>query len=301
MKESATAPISRGSTSATKGRLRAPAQSLRLAVLALRYGLLLALTAIFLGPWLYLLATSLKTPDAVLAYPPQWIPQTFDWQNYALALTRIPYVLYLRNTLLLVGVNVVGQVLSCSLVAYSLACVDWPGRRYLFIGILATLMLPTQVTLIPIYIIFSQLHWVNTFLPLSVPAFFGNAAYIFLLRQFFLTVSREMSEAARLDGASELHIYWRIILPMARPALVTVAIFVATTTYNDFFGPLIYLTDSSHWTLALGLSGFIGTRGSDIGALMAATVFYALPAIALFLGAQRVYLRGIVLQNVGGL
>ena len=269
----------------------------RLGVLALRYGILLLLCVIFLGPWVYLLSMSLKTPDAVLAYPPQWIPATFDWNNYALALTRIPYILYLRNTLLLVGINVVGQLLSCSLVAYSLACVDWSGRRFLLPLILATLMLPTQVTLVPIYIIFSRLHWVNTFLPLTIPAFFGNAAYIFLLRQFFLTVSREVREAARLDGAHELRIYWSIVLPMALPALVTVAILVATTTYNDFFGPLIYLTDSSLWTLSLGLTGFIGSRGSDIGALMAATVFYALPAVALFVGAQRFYLQGIVLQN----
>ncbi len=269
------------------------------AVLCLRYGILLVLAVIFLGPWLYLFSTSLKTPDAVLAYPPQWIPQTFDWNNYVLAVTRIPYVLYLRNTLFLVGVNVVGQLLSCSLVAYSLACIDWAGRRILFIGILATLMLPTQVTLIPLYIIFSQLHWVNTFLPLTVPSFFGNAAYIFLLRQFFLTVSRDVSEAARLDGASDLRIYWSIVMPLAWPALVTVAILVATATYNDFVGPLVYLTDSSLWTLSLGLNGFIGTRGSDIGALMAATILYALPALVLFLSAQRVYLRGITLQNFG--
>ena len=291
----------RGVTSMAARRPARRPWPLRLAVLALRYGILLALTAIFLGPWLYLLSTSLKSPDAVLAYPPQWIPQTFDWNNYALALTRIPYLLYLRNTLFLVGVNVLGQLLSCSLVAYSLACVDWPGRRYLLVGILATLMLPTQVTLIPIYLLFSNLHWVNTFLPLTVPSFFGNAAFIFLLRQFFLTLSREMSEAARLDGASELRIYWSIALPMARPALITVAILVATMTYNDFFGPLIYLTDSSLWTLSLGLTGFIGSRGSEIGALMAATIFYALPAVALFLAAQRFYLRGIVLQNFGRL
>jgi ABC-type glycerol-3-phosphate transport system permease component len=271
----------------------------RAAVLGLRYGILLLLAVIFLGPWLYLFSTSLKTPDAVLAYPPQWIPQTLDWNNYVLAVTRIPYALYLRNTLFLVGVTVVGQVLSCSLVAYSLACIDWAGRRILFIGILATLMLPTQVTLIPLYIIFSQLHWVNTFLPLTVPSFFGNAAYIFLLRQFFLTVSRDVSEAARLDGASDLRIYWSIVMPLAWPALVTVAILVATATYNDFVGPLIYLTDSSLWTLSLGLNGFIGTRGSDIGALMAATILYALPALVLFLSAQRVYLRGITLQNFG--
>jgi multiple sugar transport system permease protein len=300
MKESA-AVSTGGVLSAVAQRPARRSLPLRLLVLAVRYSILLVLTVLFLGPWVYLLSMSLKTPDAVLAYPPQWIPQVFDWNNYALALTRIPYFLYLRNTLLLVGVNVVGQLLSCSLVAYSLACIDWRGRRYLFPLILATLMLPTQVTLIPIYIIFSRLHWVDTFLPLTVPAFFGNAVYIFLLRQFFLTISRDMSEAARLDGASELRIYWNIVLPMARPALITVAILVATTTYNDFFGPLIYLTDSSLWTLSLGLTGFIGSRGSDIGALMAATIFYALPAVALFVAAQRFYLRGIVLQNFGRL
>ena len=202
---------------ARRARPRGRALPQRLAVLALRYGILLVLTVIFLGPWLYLFTTSLKTPDAVLAYPPQWIPQDVDWNNYALALTRIPFLHYLGNTLFLVCVNVVGQLLSCSLVAYALACIDWPGRRALFIAILATLMLPTQATLVPVYILFSQLHWVNTFLPLTVPGFFGNAAYIFLLRQFFLTVSRDVSEAARLDGASDLRIYWSMVLPLARP------------------------------------------------------------------------------------
>jgi multiple sugar transport system permease protein len=265
----------------------------------LRYGVLLVLTVIFLGPWLYLLSTSLKTPDAVGAYPFQWIPQPVDWNNYVAALTEIPYFTYLRNTLLLVGINVVGQMLSSSLVAYSLACVDWAGRRFLLVLILATLMLSPQVTLVPIYSVYSQLHWVNTFVPLSLPAFAGNATYIFLLRQFFLTVSRDVGEAARIDGANDLTIYARIVLPLAVPALVTVTILTATATYNDFFNPLIYLTDSSLWTLSLGLYGFIGTRGSNIGALMAATVLYALPAIALFLGAQRFYLRGVTLiQNV---
>jgi len=285
---------------AVAGRPRTGARPLpwRLAVLAARYGVLILLTMIFLGPWLYLFSMSLKTADAVLAYPPQWIPSPVYWQNYSSALTHIPYFLYLRNTLFLVGVTVIGQMISCSLVAYSLACINWPGRNRLLVLILATLMLPPQVTLIPIYIVFSKLHWVNTFLPLTLPAFFGNATYIFLLRQFFLSVSREVGEAARIDGAGELGIYWRIILPIARPALITVAILTATATYNDFFGPLIYLTDSSLWTLALGLNGFIGNRGSDLGGLMAATIFYALPALALFLAAQRVYLRGLVLSNV---
>jgi ABC-type glycerol-3-phosphate transport system permease component len=299
MKERSGGRVAEGGALALAGRPRPGARlwPRRLALLCLRYGILLVLTVIFFGPWLYLLSMSLKTPDAVLAYPPQWIPQPLDWQNYPIALTHIPYFLYLRNTLFLVVVTVAGQLLSCSLVAYSLACVDWPGRNRLLIVILATLMLPAQVTLIPIYIIFSKLHWVNTFLPLSVPAFFGNATYIFLLRQFFLSISRDVSEAARIDGAGELSIYARIILPIARPALLTVAILTATATYNDFFGPLIYLTDNNLWTLALGLQGFIGTRGSDLGGLMAATIFYALPAVALFLVAQRIYLRGLVLQN----
>ncbi len=282
-------------------RTQARARLLRAAGLVPRYAVLLVLTVLFLAPWLFLLSTSLKTPDAVLAYPPQWIPQQFDWDNYVVALTRIPYLQYLANTLLLVAVNVFGQLLSCSPVAYSLACVDWRWRRLLLIGILATLMLPTQVTLIPIYVIFSKLHWVNTYLPLTIPSFFGNAAYIFLLRQFFLTISRDVTEAARMDGASDLRIYRGIILPIASPALATVAILVGTTTYTDFFGPLIYLNDPSHWTLALGLTDFLSSRGSNIGGLMAATMYYALPPILLFLGAQRFYLRGFVVQNLGRL
>jgi multiple sugar transport system permease protein len=261
------------------------------------YALVAAVGLLFLVPWLWLLSTSLKSAEQIMQVPPRWIPNPLTWINYYYGVTEIEFFRYLSNTLIICGLVVVGRVFSCSVVAYALSHITWPGRRILFGLVLATLLLPAQVTVIPLFIIFSRLGWVNTFFPLTVPAFFGDAFFIFLLRQFFMGIPRDLTDAARLDGASHLQIYWQIVMPLARPALATLVAFTFIWTFNDFQGPLIFLKDRELWTLALGMQGFTqryGVDPSSLGAMMAAAVLYALPMVLIFLVAQRAFIRGIV-------
>jgi len=261
------------------------------------YAIVILVSSLYLFPWIWLMLTSVKTPQQIVEIPPTWIPNPVMWKNYLNAVTAIRFFLYLRNTLIISIVNVVGTLVSCSLVAYSLSHIDWPLREPLFVVILATMMVPFQVTMIPLYIIFTKLGWVNTMYPLTVPAFFGSAFFIFLLRQFFLTIPRELTDAARLDGCSSFGIYWRIVMPLAKPAMATLIAFTFIWTYNDFQGPLIFLIDSKLWTLALGLRGFANQYGdvtTFLGAMMAAATLYTLPMIILFFAAQRTLIQGIV-------
>jgi multiple sugar transport system permease protein len=220
--------------------------------------------------------------------------------NYPSGLTFIPFGQYLLNTLLICALVVCGTLLSCSLVAYGLARVRWRGRNALFYVIIATMMLPFQVTMVPIFVVFARLGWVDSFLPLTVPAFFGNAFFIFLLRQFFLTIPDELADAARIDGCREWDIYWRIVLPLAKPALATVGLFAFMNTWNDYVGPLIYLSDASKYTLSLGLASFSSQYGSYPGMLMAVTVVMTLPIVLLFFLAQRTFIQGITLTGLKG-
>lgn len=280
---------------ATRERVRGRSQRLGVGIGA--YMLVIGVGLLFLIPWLWLLSTSLKSAEQILEVPPRWIPNPFTWINYYYGVTSIDFFRYLGNTLIICGLVVVGRVFSCSVVAYALSHINWPGRRLLFPLVLATLLLPTQVTIIPLFIIFSRLGWVNTFLPLTVPAFFGDAFFIFLLRQFFLGIPRDLTDAARLDGASHLHIYWQIVMPLARPALATLIAFTFVWTFTDFQAPLIYLKDRDLWTLSLGMQGFTqryGVNPSALGAMMAAAVLYALPMVLIFFVAQKSFIRGIV-------
>jgi multiple sugar transport system permease protein len=222
------------------------------------------------------------------------------FHNYPSGLTFIPFGRYLFNTLLICALVVVGVLISCSLVAYGLARIHWRGRNGLFYAIIATMMLPFQVTMVPLFVVFARLGWVDTFLPLFVPAFFGNAFFVFLLRQFFLTVPPELTDAARVDGCSEFGIYWRVVLPLAKPALATVGLFAFMNTWNDYVGPLIYLSDASKYTLSLGLATFSSQYGSYPGMLMAVTAVMTLPIIALFFIAQRTFIQGITLTGIKG-
>jgi multiple sugar transport system permease protein len=254
-------------------------------------------SALYLFPWVWLLSTSLKSPQQIVEIPPTWIPNPVVLNNYLVGVTHIKFFLFLRNTLIVCGAVVVGRILSCSLVAYSLSHIPWRLRDPLFVVILATMMVPFQVTLIPIYVVFTKLGWVNTFFPLTVPAFFGDAFFIFLLRQFFMTIPIELTDAARLDGCSTFGIYRRIVMPLAKPALATLIAFTFIWTYNDFQGPLIFLIDSKLWTLALGIRGFANQYGlvtTFLGAMMAAASLYTLPMIILFFIAQRTLIQGIV-------
>lgn len=223
---------------------------------ALTHAALIACSAVVLLPLLYQLSTSLKEAGDVFLFPPQWIPNPVRWQNYVDAITAIPFFVYLGNTVMITALSILGKVLSVTLVAFAFSRLQWWGRDTLFFVMLATLMLPPHVTLIPQFILFRQLGWINTFLPLIVPEFFGGPFLTFLVRQFFLTIPRDLDDAARIDGSSSLGVYWRIILPLSWPAILMVVIMVFNNTWNDFLHPLIYLQSQDKFTLALGLRFF---------------------------------------------
>jgi len=265
------------------------------------YTLLIAGSALILIPFYWMISSSLKEPGLIFKSPPQWIPNPVLWRNYLEAMTAMPFHLYLRNTCIITFVALVGQVMSSSVVAYGFARMRFPGRDFWFIVLLATIMLPPQVTLIPIFKIFTSIGWYDTFYPLTVPAFFGGGVFfIFLLRQFFLTIPLEMDEAAKIDGAGTFGIFWRIILPQAKPALATVAIFSFMWHWNDFLGPLIYLGDSNKRTLALALWAFQGEHATDWHLLMAASTVIMFPLLVLFFTAQKYFIQGVVISGVKG-
>jgi ABC-type glycerol-3-phosphate transport system permease component len=270
------------------------------AAMALSYGIAIAVAALFLLPLFWMVSSSLKPNYQVLEFPPRWLPSPIRWQNYPEALTYLPFGRYALNTLFVTLVTIVGHVVSCTVVAYGFARLRAPGKEALFLLLLATMMLPYPVKMIPIYIGFNALGWVNTFLPLIIPAFFGNPFYIFLLRQFFLTVPPDLEDAGRIDGANTAQIIWHIILPVVKPAIATVAIFTFQATWNDFLGPLIYLHDQSKYTVSLGLSFFRSNYDVRWAYLMAASLTVTLPVIAVFFVAQRSFIEGITLTGLKG-
>ncbi len=260
--------------------------------------LLIGLALIFILPFVWLVSTSLKPDSQIFVLPPEWVPHPFKWSNYPEALTYIPYFLYMRNSLYIALFNVCAMLISCSLVAYGFARIHWPGRNLLFIVLLATMMIPYPVTLIPVFVIFRQIGWVGSFNALTWPALTGSAFYIFLLRQFFMTIPQDLADAARVDGASEFQIYRRIILPLAKPALATVAILVFLDNWNDFLGPLIYLGGNQQdYTLALGLNDYFGAHSAEWALLMAAVTVMVIPVAVLFFVSQRTFIQGIALTG----
>jgi multiple sugar transport system permease protein/sn-glycerol 3-phosphate transport system permease protein len=269
---------------------------------AFAYVLLTAGAIIIMIPFFWMISTSLKKQWDVYQFPPVWIPTPPQWENYAQALTSYPFTLYLLNTLRVVIFANLGTLFSCSLAAYGFSRLRAPGRDAIFIVLLATMMLPYTVTMIPIFMVFNKLHWVDTFKPLIVPAFFGNAFYIFLLRQFFFTIPRELEDASRIDGCNPFQTFWKIILPLAKPALATVAIFQFMDSWNDFLGPLIYLSDESNRTLALALAYFKGSAriGPQMHLMMAVAFVVLIPPLLLFFFAQRLFIQGIVFTGVKG-
>ncbi len=268
-------------------------------VIAMIIILLGALVILFPVAWM--LSTSLKTRMETLAMPPIWIPKELQWVNYKEALTFNPFAMYFKNTAFYVSLVVLGEVLSCSFIAFGFARLRSPLRNVLFLLLLSTMMLPAEVTLIPTYILFSKLGWTNSFKPLIVPGFFGSAYLIFLLRQFYLTIPREYDEAAIIDGASYLGIWWRIILPMSKPALGAVAIMSFMWHWRNYQGPLIYLSDNRLFTLSLGLSMFrTPFGGTPWHWLMAASLAVILPCVIVFFIFQRYFIQGIVISGVKG-
>lgn len=276
---------------------RATANAAHHAILHL---VLLSAAVFIVLPLAWMISTSLKTPMAVLVYPPQWIPNPVTWGNYVEAMTTLPFATFFRNTAAITLLAVVGEVVSSSLVAYSFARLRWQGRDVLFMVVLATMMLPHHVTIIPRFVMFRTIGWIDTLAPLVVPAYFGSPFYVFLLRQFMMTVSPQMDEAARVDGASFLDVYWRIILPLTKPALLAVSIFTFNWTWNDFLGPLIYLQSKENYTISLGLRLFQTQVGTDWHLLMAASLVAMLPVIVLFFAAQKYFIQGVVFSGVKG-
>lgn len=257
----------------------------------LPYALLILLSIVFLFPFLWLVMTSLKTPEEILKFPPTIFPEKVQWSNYQAAVEAIPFTKYMMNTFLICILNIIGQLLSAPLVAYSISRIPWKGRKIIFTIVVATMVLPAQVQMIPQYIIFTKLGWVNTIVPLTIGAFFGAPFFIFLLRQFLLGVPMELSEAAKIDGASEMRIYARIILPILKPALATVALFSFVWSYVDFMGPLIYLNDSAKWTITVGLQSFQQDHGAQWEKLMAASTIMAVPMILIYFFGQKYFMK----------
>jgi multiple sugar transport system permease protein len=270
---------------------------------ALTYAVLLVLGLTFSFPFLWTLSSSLKTGHETQVFPPGLLPAVPQWVNYATVWTTQPVWRWILNSAIVIGLSVPGAVASGIVVAYSFARFDYPGRSFLFMLLLSTLMLPFEVTLIPQYLLFYQLKWIDTFLPLTVPAWFGSSAFtIFLLRQFFMTIPRDLDDAARVDGAGSFRILWSIIVPLSRPALATVMILQFLSHWNDFLGPLVYLNNRNLFTMSLGLRYF-QTVPEQLGEpkdhlLMVAAIIMTLPAIALFFAALRYFVRGIVMTGL---
>lgn len=254
-------------------------------------------------PLVWVVSTSLKAPSEVYLFPPRWIPKVPQWHNYVYAWTRLPFNLYLRNSLITTLVPVFANVSTSALVAYSFARLRWRAREFVFILCVATMMLPYQVTMIPTFMLFKFLGWIDTFYPLIVPSFFGGGAFnIFLMRQFLLTLPVELEEAARIDGCSSLQIWYRIILPLSKPALTVVAIFSFMDHWREFLNPLIYLNSKAKWTIMLGLMSFQDALSGEITIhlMMALAFLTMLPCLIIFFSSQRVFVEGIALTGIKG-
>ncbi|MFZ1768359.1 MAG: carbohydrate ABC transporter permease [Caldilinea sp.] len=254
----------------------------------------------FLMPLLWIVSTSLKTAGQVFIIPVEWIPSNPQWANFVEIFQILPLATFIRNTFIVTVLGTLGAVCSSLIVGYSLARLRWPGRDYVFMLLIATMMLPFVVTLIPTFILFKFLGWLDTLLPLFVPSWFGQAFYIFLMRQFMIGLPFELEEAARIDGASTWTILIRVIAPLCGPAIATVAIFAFLAHYNDFMGPLIYLSTNERFTLPLGIYWYQGRYGTSWHLVMAVSTVALLPMITLFFLAQRYFTRGITLTGLAG-
>ncbi len=272
----------------------------RTASVMLTYAILVVLAAVFVAPFLWMVSTSLKADNQIFSDTVQWIPKPVQWSNYSSAVTTFPFLVYLRNTLFLCVMITVGTVFSAALPAYGFSRLRWKGRNTLFVILLLTIMLPQQVTMLPVFLTFRALGWTGGYLPLIIPAFLGNAFSIFLLRQFFMTIPQDLSDAARIDGCGEIAILGRVIAPVAKPALATVGLFAFTGAWMDFVGPLIYVHDERLYTLAIGLQAFLGRHQEEWSQLMAAATIITLPMVVLFFFAQRTFIQGIALTGVKG-
>ena len=252
---------------------------------------------IILFPIAWMVSTALKSAPEVAAYPPTLLPEKPMFENFGIAWSKAPFGRYITNTLMVVFFNVIGAVFSNSLIAYGFAKIKFTGRETLFKVVLATMMIPGFVTLVPTFVIMSKLHWVNTYLPLIVPVFCGNAFHIFMMRQFYQTIPNELSEAARVDGAGHFYIWGKLIMPLTKPIMATVALVNFKNAWGDFQGPLLYLSDPKKYTLQLGLQVFKGQGYTEWNYLMAISFLSMLPILLLFFCFQNYFIEGM---NVGG-
>lgn len=252
---------------------------------------------IILVPIAWMLSTALKSAPEVAAYPPKLLPEKPLFENFVIAWQKAPFTRYTLNTLVIVFFNIIGSVFVNSFVAYGFAKIEFAGKKILFSVVLATMMIPGFVTLVPTYVIFSKLQWVNTYLPLIVPAFCGNAFHIFMMRQFYRTIPNELMEAARVDGAGHFYIWGKLMMPLVKPILATVALISFKGAWSDFQGPLLYLSDRTKYTLQLGLQVFKGQGYTDWNYLMAVSFLSMIPILLLFFCFQNYFIQGM---NVGG-
>lgn len=261
------------------------------------YLLMTAIGIVLITPLLWMVSTSLKPMEEIVRYPPTFFPEKIVWQNYLDTITAFPFWRYARNTLLITVLVVFGNVLSNSFIAYGFAKLDFPGKKLMFALVLSTMMIPGFVTMIPQYVLFSKIGWVGTYLPLIVPSFFGNAFNIFLMRQFYLSINDELIEAAEIDGANHFYIWSRLMLPLTKPALITIAINSFNAAWNDFLGPLLYIQDQEKYTLQIGLQVFQNQATTQWNYLMAGATLVLIPTILMFFFAQRYFIEGMDLTG----
>lgn len=255
---------------------------------------------LYLGPLGWMLSTSLKTPSQIYELPVRWIPDPIAWENVVLLFTEAPFGQYIWNTVVLTAIGVFGSLIGSSIAAYGFARFRFRGRNFLFIVMLSTMMIPVWVTIVPSYMFFGYIGWLDTYLPILVPAFFAAPFNTFLLRQFFLSIPAELDEAARIDGAGSVRIFVQIILPLSKPALMIVGLFSFLFFWNDYLGPLIYLQTQSLFPLSLGVANFVGTYDQNYPLMMMAAMVSMLPCIALFAIAQKWFMQGVVVSGVKG-
>ncbi|HVX47557.1 MAG TPA: carbohydrate ABC transporter permease [Mycobacteriales bacterium] len=261
---------------------------------------LIIMSLLFLIPIYWMIITAFKTPADLAQASPSWLPRSWAWSNFKDAFDAFPFGRFFVNSVIITALVVIGTIVSNLVVAYGFSCIEWPGRDKLFYVVIATMFLPSAITLIPVFDLWGWLHAVNSWVPLILPSFFASAFFVFLLRQFMLQIPKDLLDAARIEGASESRVLWRIVAPMSRPALAVVAIFSALGAWNDFMGPLIYLQDQHLQTLAIGLQYLRQTQPDKIttNLLMAASVMVIVPVIILFFLFQRYFIRGITLGSI---
>jgi len=266
----------------------------------LTYSLLSVGAIVMLFPFAWMASLSFGTMEDLYAIPVRWIPETIHWENYPNVTIVIPFFRYLRNTLVITGASVLGQIISCTMAAYSFARLRWEGRDIVFLLMLGTMMMPRHVTLIPMYVIWRQLGALDTYAPLIVPSYFGTAYLTFLARQYFTTIPFELEDAARVDGCGFFSTYFKVMLPLSVPLMITIGLFGFVGQWNNFFGPLIYLSTPEKYTLQLGMLSFQGQYYSQIPLTMAAATMIVLPILIIFLFGQQYFIRSVVLSGLKG-